>query len=346
MEEEQRKATARAREKKSEYADYLKGQMMLRKMQEEEEQKEREAQRAQADLDHDRLLQEENELAQQKLEKMFRLKADIKSQVNAYHCRTDEERQLDMAQAQMENEKARKILEDEQALRELKKEAQKRDDKQCQLAWVEEKERKAEEKREQDRKKAEERQKLMKETYTEPADRAAMRKALTEKVAEGYDAGHKDNPRWEKLKQRQERLQQERNDLSDVLALEKRAAQQEHLKQEKMLKLRRENVDFLKNQISQKMDMKAREMEFEQLSNVKDKDLLQRQEDAERKAQAKKSEARSRYKHDLIEQIEHRRTAAYAMNKQAADILTPLEIAINKELLETMQHGTMQQTES
>lgn len=299
----------------------------------DQELKDKANQRAQVDLDHDRLMQEESETAQQRQDRMFRLKQDIKSQVNGYHNRTDEERQLDMAQAQLENEKALKSLDEEKEMREKKKEAQKLDDKQQQSAWMAEKQRRADEKRNADLEKAAEREKLLQETYITPSDRADMRKALTEKVMETSPVGYKDLTRSEKLSQRKDRLQQERLDLADVMDETKRADENEKQKQDTMKRLRRENVDFLKNQMMQKLDTKAREADLEQSSFIQSKDLLQRQEDAERTKQAKKNEARNRYKHDLIEQIEHRKICSSEQNKAVDDVLTPLEIALNKELL-------------
>mmetsp|Transcript_5710 Transcript_5710/g.10243 ORF Transcript_5710/g.10243 Transcript_5710/m.10243 type:complete len:513 (-) Transcript_5710:98-1636(-) len=335
MEEERLQERAADQKKKMQYREFLASQMEQRNDEQKREKNEKVVLRAQVDKDKQRSNAEQEELAVQRTNKMLRLKQDIRSQVDDFYSRKEEEKISDRVQAKYENEKALAALEEEKEAAFKKKEIQKAEDMKQAKEWQEDKKKKIEVKKLEAEQKAKERQ---------MADEAAAKAVVKDQEQLDAEAKKKqkilddlvkmrDSAKTEKLKKRNERLEAEKASLEVVRAEAQRALELEVAKRDEAKQKRRENVEFLQQQMREKELQKTKDLKLEQLKIVESKMRTEQELEAEKRKQDEKAKHKNRYKKELIEQIETRKVAAVEGSKLKEDVLSEMEMALNKDML-------------
>jgi len=335
MEEERMQERAADQKKKMKYREFLAAQMEQRQHEKQQEKDEKVVQRAQVDLDKKRSNAEQEELAMQRSAKMLSLKNDIRSQVDAFYSRKEEEKISDRAQAREENAKARAALEEEKEAMLRKKELQKIEDRKQSEEWEAEKQKKLEIKKLEIEQKVRERQ-MADEAVAKAAvqDQEQLDVELQKRQKIWDDLiSMKDAAKTEKLKKRNERLEAERDALEVVRAEAKRVDAMEKEKAAAAKQKRRENVEFLQQQMKEKEIQKAQNWQLEQQKIMEGKARTERENEADKRKQEEKTRHKNRYKTELIEQIEMRKVAAVEGSKLKEDVLSDMEMALNKDML-------------
>eukprot|EP00931_Biecheleriopsis_adriatica_P046145 TRINITY_DN26487_c0_g1_i1.p1 TRINITY_DN26487_c0_g1~~TRINITY_DN26487_c0_g1_i1.p1 ORF type:complete len:523 (+),score=168.06 TRINITY_DN26487_c0_g1_i1:54-1571(+) len=340
MEEEKKQEHVAEKQKKMKYRDFLHSQMQERAAEKEQQLLDKMSIRAQVDWDHEKNMEEEDRLASRRQDQMLRLKDDIMSQVSAFYSRQEEQKIADKLQAQKEDERALQLLEEEHRIIQQKKDMQKASDAKQAEEWKEERLRMQEEKRKEavdklkERRRVEEQERVAasKDLSVNLKAKEESRRMLTELRAQ------KEAAEAEAIKRREERITSEREALAQMKAEEERFDEEERQKAEKHRKLTRDNVDFLHKQMKEKKTRRAQEMELDRKKNQESQEYTDHQIQVDKQMQEEKKKRKNKYKNELIEQIEIRKTKAVEGSKLKEDLLSEMEVSINKDMLETLVH--------
>eukprot|EP00434_Breviolum_minutum_P002052 symbB.v1.2.001814.t1/scaffold97.1/size333048/18 len=331
MEDEKQEQHLVDRERKSRYREFLKGQVEERLKEKVKANEEKVVVRALADKDREK----EMATTQTRQEKMIRLKDDILSQVSARQSRKQEEKCSDLEQAQKENQRAIRLMEEEKVEIAKKKEIRRVMDQTQAQAWAEQRQRGLDQRRREAQQRATDKQRrdeaaeILRRENQELLEQAKTERSLF------FERLHlrKDVARTDRLKQRNERIQQELQELAPIRSAADRQEEEERRKDEVHRRKRRENVEFLQKQMEEKEERQRRDQEFEQKKLQEHKDLAMKQAERDLRKQEDMQKRRSRYKTELLDQLAAKKAARSCGFKVKEDFMSDMEISLNKEML-------------
>jgi len=338
MEDEKQEQHLVDRERKSRYREFLKGQVEERLKEKVKANEEKVVVRALADKDREQVRLEEMATTQTRQEKMIRLKDDILSQVSARQSRKQEEKCSDLEQAQKENQRAIRLMEEEKFEIAKKKEIRRVMDQTQAQAWAEQRQRGLDQRRREAQQRATDKQRrdeaaeILRRENQELLEQAKTERSLF------FEKLHlrKDVARTDRLKQRNERIQQELQELAPIRSAADRQEEEERRKDEVHRRKRRENVEFLQKQMEEKEERQRRDQEFEQKKLQEHKDLAMKQAERDLRKQEDMQKRRSRYKTELLDQLAAKKAARSCGFKVKEDFMSDMEISLNKEMLEEL----------
>lgn len=323
-------------QKKNQYMEVLKNQMQEVEAKRHMEQTEKVVQRQKVDEDKLRFLAEEEEKKLKFQEKLLKVKEDIGLQRVAYHARTQAEQKESLEAGKKLVAKAEHDLIEEQQALERKRIAQREEEAKQSRLWEEERQKKIEAKL-VDREKI----KLEKQRVEEEVAAAirvqeeATQRALEERQKLFSELEQrKEEASLERLKKRNERLAQEAADLKAVNELHQKAEEEERLKQEKHRQERKQNVDFLVKQMKEKQKIQLAQAEVDRVFAISVEESQRQYLEAERKKVLDKETRREKYKKELVNQIETKKVKAVEGSKLKEDILSHVEVSLNRDLVE------------
>ncbi|CAE7355508.1 unnamed protein product, partial [Symbiodinium pilosum] len=337
MEDEQVKQQMVDKERKSRYRDFLNEQIQEHVRAKEKEKEEKVKARVRADKDQEFSKIEALAAAQHRQEQMVRLKDEILTQVESCRSKRQEEMVSDVSRAQEENEKALKSLEEEKLQVLKKKEARRLIDQGQADLWAAERQIQTEQKQQDAKRRAEEKRRREEEAERKRQEKAELTERANVERALFFEKLHqtqsKEGARTERLTKRNERLVVEQQALAPIRAAAQRAEEEDRKKEEERWKKRRENVEFLHQQMHEKEQRRKKDVEFEQAKLRESEDLAKRQAKIESKKQEDLQKRKSQYKEDLVEQMVTRQAGKVRGQMIREDAMSDMEIALNKDML-------------
>lgn len=338
MEDEKQEQQLVDRERKSRYREFLKGQVEERLKEKEKEHEEKIVVRALADKDREQVRLEELATTQTRQEKMIRLKDDILSQVSATQSRKQEEKWSDVKQAQKENQRAIRLMEEEKVEIAKRKEIRRVMDQTQAQTWAEQRQRGLDQRRREAQVRAIEKQRRDEAAEIMRRENQEMLEQAKTERSHFFARLHlrKDVARTDRLNKRNERIQQELQELAPIRSAADRQEEEERQKDEIHRRKRRENVEFLQKQMEEKEERLRRDQEFEQRKLQEHQDLVMKQAEKDLRKQEDLQKRRSRYKAELLDQLAEKKASRTSGYKIKEDFMSDMEISLNKEMLEEL----------
>ncbi|CAJ1423516.1 unnamed protein product [Effrenium voratum] len=337
MEDEERAQRFIDQQRKSRYRDFLKDQVERREKKKEEEQEEKVKDRAWADQRKEQMQVEEVARKSQRQEQMFRLKDEIMSQVSTVRSRKLEQKSAEVLRAQEDNKRAQRQLELDKVEALKKKEVRRLMDQAQAQAWAEERQQQLEEKereaefRATERRRKQEEADIQRREGRERVEKAQMERSLFfEKLHLKNQAG----ARTDRLHRRNERIQQELRALAPLRAAAQRCEEEEQEKQASRSRKRRENVEFLNQQMKEKEERQRKDLEFEEQKLKEQQELAARKAELDSERQQEVQRRRARYKAELLDQMAKKIAKGGQMVSE--DVMSDMEMALNKEMLQEL----------
>lgn len=142
--------------------------------------------------------------------------------------------------------------------------------------------------------------------------------------------------RTDRLNKRNERIQQELQELAPIRSAADRQEEEERRKDEIHRRKRRENVEFLQKQMEEKEERLRRDQEFEQRKLQEHQDLVMKQAEKDLRKQEDLQKRRSRYKAELLDQLAEKKANRASGYKIKEDFMSDMEISLNKVMLEEL----------